>query len=259
MKFNEGPSEGHGDSPESLIMALGNSLESIYKQKERYDRLYDHTLRAISIAESMGGKIAEAAQETKRKVNESEREKKHLKFAQDILALRKSVGKIREAISMGLPVIETLETLTKLASSISDVIEKEYKSLEISFNILMQDINIAETGAKEQSGGSSEGADKFKEAVERAIGSSRVKIQMLPDVVEIMKTTQISMRPDKIILTKDPEYNEIDLYAYGENERIIFYPEKPSSIRMVITEKHGKVIEYIIDSGVFKPESRREL
>jgi len=50
---------------------------------------------------------------------------------------------------------------------------------------------------------------------------------------------------------------DLDLYDNGSNQKIEISKIDETKILLSITEKGGKVIEYVIDAGRFIPDSRR--
>ena len=60
-----------------------------------------------------------------------------------------------------------------------------------------------------------------------------------------------------INLTLQNDQMDLDLYDNGSNQKIEISKIDETKILLSITEKGGKVIEYVIDAGRFIPDSRR--
>ncbi len=73
----------------------------------------------------------------------------------------------------------------------------------------------------------------------------------------VMAKTEMFLEGEKLILQRHEGGLEIDLYGQGENKSVEIETIDEKRVRLVVTEKSGKIIEYIIDDGVFLPDSRK--
>jgi len=94
-----------------------------------------------------------------------------------------------------------------------------------------------------------------KTDTERKENKPRVEINMDSDARKIMNQMNMVLSGDKLTLQNDQM--DLDLYDNGENESIDISKIDETKVLLRITEKSGKVIEYTIDRGVFKPDSRK--
>jgi|GEM_PF-6938048 len=108
--------------------------------------------------------------------------------------------------------------------------------------------------------------DKAYELIAKSSGKksenrekSRVEININSGVKEVMGDNGIVLVGDKMILQNATrgELNLIDLFNDGENDSIDLEKIDNDKVILRVHETGGKVIEYTIDRGHFRPESRK--
>ncbi|OGZ84304.1 MAG: hypothetical protein A2599_02015 [Candidatus Staskawiczbacteria bacterium RIFOXYD1_FULL_39_28] len=106
--------------------------------------------------------------------------------------------------------------------------------------------------------------DKAYELVAKSLGKKvgaerekkpRVDINIDADARKLMDQMNMVLSGDKLTLQNDQM--DLDLYDNGSNQKIEISKIDETKILLSITEKGGKVIEYVIDAGRFIPDSRR--
>ena len=95
--------------------------------------------------------------------------------------------------------------------------------------------------------------DKVYDLLYSKTDLEKMQIGADKDAEEVMANYNVILEGGKLIL---PD-GSIDLYNNGENESVRLEKVDDEKIRLVLTEVNGKIIEYIIDRGVFLFDSRR--
>ncbi len=98
--------------------------------------------------------------------------------------------------------------------------------------------------------------DKVCELLAHESEKNQFEINIDNPTKEVMTKTGIILK-DKVLILKNHEKGlEINLYSNGENKSIDIEKIDDKRILLRVNERKGKIIEYIIDNGVFLPDSR---
>ncbi len=84
----------------------------------------------------------------------------------------------------------------------------------------------------------------------------RIEANIDEEAAEVMTRSGITLGSEKLTLRYHEDGLDIDLYNNGENQSIDIEKIDEKRLLLRVVEKSGKIIEYIIDNGVFVPDSR---